>query len=199
VGRVLQRGFETIELRRWDEADEADTVLQFQDTSAVLDFLHPFMDDPWARGSLRHVLTEELAYTGIMGWDDGEVLEQLAWRIVRGHIKLFRLAPSQPAIQAGILTPAGPALAPEGSSGNVEEAQPVAPAAIEKRTSWIEIELVDEEGRPVARERYRVELPGGSIREGRLDVNGLARIDGIEPGTCKISFPDLDARKWQRA
>ena len=34
-------------------------------------------------------------------------------------------------------------------------------------------------------------LPNGEERTGRLDREGFARIQGIEPGTCNVSFPEL--------
>ncbi|MEW6367260.1 MAG: phage baseplate assembly protein V [Acidobacteriota bacterium] len=69
----------------------------------------------------------------------------------------------------------------------------------EEKTSWVEIEMVDEEGNPVAGERYRVTLPDGSVVEGTLNRQGLARIDGIDPGTCQITFPSLDQEAWEKA
>lgn len=32
-----------------------------------------------------------------------------------------------------------------------------------------------------------------------LDGKGMARIDPVDAGTCKVSFPALDARDWQPA
>ena len=68
-----------------------------------------------------------------------------------------------------------------------------------KKKSWIEIELVDEADQPVAGERYKVTLPDGSVAEGTLDEKGLAKIKEIEPGSCKITFPDLDKDAWEPA
>lgn len=65
--------------------------------------------------------------------------------------------------------------------------------------SWIEIELVDETDRPVARERYRITLADGrTLLEGKTNSNGEARITGIDPGICKVTFPDLDADAWEK-
>jgi|SRR5687768_14436116 len=63
---------------------------------------------------------------------------------------------------------------------------------------WIEIELVDQNGKPVPYERYRLKPPGDAKeREGFLDANGFARITGILGGMCTICFPSLDADAWQ--
>lgn len=60
--------------------------------------------------------------------------------------------------------------------------------------------LTDEpEPKPVPFKRYRIELPDHTIREGQLDQNGRAQVVGIDPGTCKVSFPDFDATDWKAA
>lgn len=69
----------------------------------------------------------------------------------------------------------------------------------EEKTSWIEIELVDEEGKPVPGEAYKIKLPDGTYDSGTLNEKGLCRIEGIEPGTCQISFPNLDKDAWEKA
>jgi type VI secretion system secreted protein VgrG len=68
-----------------------------------------------------------------------------------------------------------------------------------KKKSWIEIKLVDEDGNPVPGERYRITLPDGkTLAQGVTDEKGEARVDGIDPGNCKITFPNLDADVWNR-
>jgi hypothetical protein len=70
----------------------------------------------------------------------------------------------------------------------------------EKKTTWIEIELIDEDDNPVPGEQYAITLPDGeTVASGTLDDKGLARVEGIEPGTCKISFPRLDKNAWEKA
>lgn len=67
-----------------------------------------------------------------------------------------------------------------------------------KKKSWIEIELVDQDGNPVPGEKYRVTLPDGTtLAEGSLDEKGRARVDGIDPGSCKVTFPELDKEAWE--
>jgi len=68
------------------------------------------------------------------------------------------------------------------------------------KTSWIEIEMVNEDNEPVPGETYRITLPDGeTVAEGTLDEKGFARVDGIDPGTCKITFPELDKSAWEAA
>jgi len=69
----------------------------------------------------------------------------------------------------------------------------------EKKLVWIEIEMVDEAGAPVSGEKYKIETADGQVAEGTLGSDGKARLDGIEPGSCKVSFPDLDAEAWEKA
>ena len=67
----------------------------------------------------------------------------------------------------------------------------------EPELTFIAIQLVDETGKPVPRLRYRVETPDGRSREGTLNARGEAREDGLPPGQCRVTFPDLDAKDWQ--
>ncbi len=88
-----------------------------------------------------------------------------------------------------------------GKYGSVRTKPHKPPKAEEEKKqkkSWIEIEMVDEEDQPVPGERYRITLPDGeSVAEGTLDGKGFARVVGIEPGSCKVTFPDLDKGAWE--
>ena len=67
-----------------------------------------------------------------------------------------------------------------------------------KKPNWIAIKLEDKEGNPVAGAAYRIALPDGkTVAEGTLDDKGHARVDGIDPGSCKVTFPNLDRRSWK--
>lgn len=58
------------------------------------------------------------------------------------------------------------------------------------RPSWIDIVLVDAEGRPVPGARYQVEAPDGTRHEGTLDADGCATVRDMDPGTATVRFPD---------
>jgi type VI secretion system secreted protein VgrG len=76
---------------------------------------------------------------------------------------------------------------------------PQTPEEEKKKTSWIEIELLDALGNPVAGETYRVKLSDGSVAEGTLNEKGLARLEPVEPGNCEVTFPNMDGRSWEKA
>ncbi len=68
---------------------------------------------------------------------------------------------------------------------------------VKEKKAWIEIILVDAEGKPMPGVRYRITPPGGGApKEGTLNEHGQAGLYQIEPGNCKITFPDLDKDAW---
>jgi hypothetical protein len=75
----------------------------------------------------------------------------------------------------------------------------LAPLVGDQTKTFIEIEMVDDKGRPVPDLAYRIEAPDGKQYEGTLDADGKARVDDIEPGNCRITFPDLDKDAWSDA
>lgn len=85
-------------------------------------------------------------------------------------------------------TPSKPYKPPEEDDADEEE----------EETSWIEIELVDEEDNPVPGARYSVTLPDGREARGTLNADGFARLDGIPPGNCEVSFVKIDANAWEK-
>jgi hypothetical protein len=119
-------------------------------------------------------------------WDDQELERNFLDWVSRGHVQI--VAEPEQAVNPGIYT--------RGLELKVDPPPPQK----KKKVAWIAIELVDQDGEPVPDQPYKVELPNGSSRTGNLDSQGKARIEGIDPpGTCKISFPELDAADWKAA
>jgi hypothetical protein len=73
----------------------------------------------------------------------------------------------------------------------------VARLVVRPRT-WIEIELIDEDGTPVADEEYAIVTPDGQRLTGKTDAKGQARHEGLVPGQCMVSFPSRDKEEWSR-
>ncbi|HXB72169.1 MAG TPA: type VI secretion system tip protein TssI/VgrG [Candidatus Acidoferrales bacterium] len=130
------------------------------------------------------------------------------------------LAPTD-AVEADKADPGAVTAAPSGSAASpanmaLQSVAPVTASAVRRSAAsdapthdpdseenkdkkhWIEIELLDEAGKPVAGEPYRVTLPDGTtVADGTLDEKGKARVENVDPGTCKVTFPNLDQEAWE--
>ena len=68
-----------------------------------------------------------------------------------------------------------------------------------KEKTWIRIKVIDPDDKPVAGIAYAMKVPDGSSRSGKVDGDGEADIDGIDPGMCELSLDDLDGGDWRLA
>lgn len=64
--------------------------------------------------------------------------------------------------------------------------------------TWIAIELIGEDKQPIPGMAYTVTLPGGTVKEGKLDDKGSIEFLQVPPGVCKVTFPELDKEAWVR-
>ncbi len=163
---------------------KGDSLLVFRDISHALSFLREFTSDPVQINTLRRILART-SLGEVDRLEETEILEQLAPLLVTGQIKILKSA-----LRSAVSTMETAVEEPE----RVTEAK----SAAQKKTSWIEIKLIDMDGNPIPGERYRIKLPDGSTEEGRLDSFGHAEYNNINPGTCLVTFPDLDAEAWNR-
>jgi hypothetical protein len=97
---------------------------------------------------------------------------------------------ASPFVQPGATLTQGP------GSGSDQPAPPV--VVNPEKKHWVEIELTGQDGKPVPDEMYHIELPDGSAVDGTLDAKGQARVEGIDAGTCKVTFANLDKERWHR-
>lgn len=105
---------------------------------------------------------------------------------------------------AKVTAPAGPAAADTETPGQDVDYTgtrtppvPVPLPELEEK-SWIKITLKDEEGNPIRAEKFTIVTSDNEELTGRLDVNGEAYVSGIEPGECKIKFPERDQSEVRR-
>jgi type VI secretion system secreted protein VgrG len=86
---------------------------------------------------------------------------------------------------------------PEEAEAAAQEAG-LAGAALQEEKTWVEIELVDENFQPLAGEPYEIVLPDGKRKRGTLDAAGKARFVDIDPGTCEVSFTNIDRGEYRK-
>lgn len=172
---------------------------QFRDVEAAREFLRPLIAQAGNGIAIRRALGPAIAVT------DGELLDALAKRIVAEGLYVVSCADTWLASIQGTLTESSAAASTAATAAattqttplqDEEAAQAASTADQTEETHFIEIELLDDEGKPIADEAYFVELPDGSSKSGRTDARGFARIDGVDPGTAKVTFPDLDKKSY---
>lgn len=171
---------------RFEILGRDESILKFSDIPAALDFLRRFKSDPAQMAILRNVIAG--SSPDVHRLDTEEVLKQFASLLVNGQVKILK----SPRLLGGADA------AEEVEAEKAKQEAKSAPLRAPRKTSWIEINLRDMEGQPVPGKRYRIKMPDGSIAEGSLDNFGHAEYFGINPGTCAVSFPDLDADAWER-
>lgn len=142
-----------------------------------------WLADPMTGGMLRAALDR-------MGFDvarrsDAELLAELVLALESRSVFIVE---EEEALSTSSTT--GPHAREDPSPGEQDEASAA--------HGWIEIELIGEDDRPLANQRFELILPDRTIRRGVTNHLGLARFDGIRSGRCELTFPDLDASAWER-
>jgi hypothetical protein len=174
--------------------------------------------DPAAMRSLRQMLAGEVG-SAALKYADQKVLEEVASRLkskrwtqmvadpmpLQGHSGGATTA--QPAAEnakggsgsgsgggtgsgagkgAGGTTGSG-----TGSGGGTGTGTP----AKEPDLTWIEIQIVDEDGQPLIGETYEFSKTDGAVAKGSTSGAAL-RGEQIPPGKCKLKLPDLHKNGW---
>lgn len=167
-----------------DDRPQDDQFLDLRDHEAALAYLRTCRGESDSGMQMRGLLADEDSPASLSEWDDDDVLDAIAYRLERADLTLLRPRREYRSDELVII--------PEQN-----EDEPVLVAAPE--LTWVEIQLVDEVGEPVAGQAYELTLPDGSVQEGKLNYRGRARVDGItQPGNAAVRFPELDAEAWER-
>jgi hypothetical protein len=85
--------------------------------------------------------------------------------------------------------PSGPSQGSFGSSSTTISSE---------KKHWVEIAMVDQEGMPVPGQAYEITLPDATVVQGSTDAKGRGRVDGIDAGNCRVTFPRLDREAWKK-
>ena len=101
---------------------------------------------------------------------------------------------TQASMTVSTVSPAAPPSSTSPAS-NAPTHDPNSPENKDK-PHWIEIKLAGEDGKPIAGEPYRITHPDGTVSEGTLDDKGSARVEGLDAGSSKVTFPNRDQDAW---
>lgn len=187
-------------IRRMDlEAEEEFVERPFLSTTTF----DRWLNDPVTARRLAEMLSS------VTSLPQRNALENKGWLSARldDAFRQHRLVLLEPEEEAAASSAAGGGGGGGGGGGANQPAENAPPAPTRGRTgappapvkTFIEFKLVDNDNNPIANERYKVKLTDGSIKEGRLGADGSVRFNNIDPGSCDISFPDLDAKDWAAA
>jgi hypothetical protein len=96
-----------------EDLRSADRILTFRDRGSALDLLHHLAADSLCRQALRGALGEVSLSGPLIRMRDREVLDQLAWRLVAGSLRIaVRLGPRPTCARSSAAPPAPPAPPP---------------------------------------------------------------------------------------
>ncbi len=187
--------------------------LPVHDRVSLLYFLQGLISDPRQEHALRLFLSTGVSRRNIS--PNLNVFEQVAALVTSGQLFIARADPSQGFESEGIIRTGEGAGGGSSSSSRaasettprqveaarkseaVQEEEEIVLGEEEPEKTWIEIELFDKNGQPVPNERYKITLPDGSVKWGRLDHSARARIEKLQQGACQVTFPDRDEKVWE--
>jgi hypothetical protein len=196
VWRLRGIGRNYLVVRRWDLDPDEDFIEKPYFISSVLDRA---LNDPVQAPRFLDMLS---AVGGHWPRDpsghSGYALSRLQDAFRTGRLVLL-----EPVVERGGSGGSGAGGPSASSASSAPRGAAPAPAPPGPRPAptktWIEFQLLDNDDKPIPNERYKVKLTDGSTKDGHLDSSGTVRFAGIDPGSCDISFPDLDAKDWADA
>ncbi len=139
-----------------------------------------------------HVYGEWMAKS--LGGDPGVLAQRIQTALRRGLIVLVRL--EHLAGGGAEQTDAKPS---DGPASKPAPAPPPPELPKKPEKTWFRMQLLNEEGSPMAGEDYEVVDSDGAKRKGKLDANGELYIPPVlTPGECSIKFPNIHLNPRKR-
>ena len=65
-----------------------------------------------------------------------------------------------------------------------------------EETDWLEVQVFDQDDRPVAGVEYLVKLTDGKSRKGTTNSGGILCFEGIPSGDCSVELLSVDEQAW---
>jgi len=182
--------------------------------AAAVDLRQQRLDDS-AIQALRRMLATEVGDSALR-YSEKKVLEEVVKRVAARRWTQISLDPTPLLGPSGGGETARPVAPPpsqnKGGSGSSSGANAKGgtgsgtgssgatgtgstPPAKEPDLTWIEIQIVDEEGKPLIGETYEFTKTDGAVAKGATTASAL-RGEQIPPGKCKLKLPDLHKNGW---
>lgn len=76
-------------------------------------------------------------------------------------------------------------------NGSIESGQSINDRLDVTLPTYVAVRLVDEAGNPLAGKPYLIICPSGDRYEGETDAQGVARVNGIDPGEARVGVREL--------
>lgn len=147
--------------------------------------------------SLRQMLVAEMGGV-VQRMADALVVEEAAKRVQAGRWTLAVV--DAPKLDlGGVMGESAAAAAAAAALAAAKGSKAAKDELKDNKKTWVEVELLDRNKRPVKGLAVEITLPDGSVDKGTLSDKGTYRKDGIDPGTCRVKFPDLDGREWAKS
>jgi hypothetical protein len=163
--------FRLIRTRDWREV-QRDGNFQIVPTHEARAILENLASAPTASESEKAALQEAASMLPVRALSESRLL------LVRHTpVRVMRAASSNE-----------PAMTPSQIARKVREEQ-----------HWIEIQLLDDDGHGISGIDYLIVTPDDQKHSGVTGADGVARLENIPPGQCKVSFPRLDREIWRPA
>ena len=167
----------------------SERVESYNTLDSAMGFLVDFTKDPSNLEVIRQAVQEVEPYSNLAAAATEELLQKAAELMANGELCVIMSRPRFGGPGIELTQAVEPATESQGQDDEVE--------TVAEEPSWIEIELVGEDGSPVPDEKYWIRLTDGREEEGTLDSEGKVRFDDIPPGVCIVKFPDLDEEAWE--
>lgn len=187
--KILHKGFNKFEIFEWQEAQTGDIFKEFPDHFSAIEFLRCFVHDDFIMAGLRNLLGKDMVHLNFYNWTDHKVLEQLAWKLVYGSVKI---AVSPVEIPKGNFRRAD-----ELGDSEPEEKSvvPIVRDMPQNTVVWIKFQVIDViTGDPIKGVNLKIRLPKGSQNKYTTNADGMIEITGIYSGTCDIMCEIQDAQ-----
>jgi hypothetical protein len=217
---MLKLGSQQWEIQREGGCGYCRSTAILRDRFTARQWLQRFKGDALSMGALRRMLSRESSISWRLDRaKDDEIIEWSAqflgfgaWHVHegfgnRGLGNTKGTAGDRSTAGKGA-SPAEPKTAPQpkqaaissqltSSSGKVTAPGPA--TKTQTKLTWVEIQLLDDDGVPVPGIAYEIKLPDGSIKSGTTNSQGIARHEQVMAGMCEVRFPSLHGGDWNPA